>query len=244
MGFNRAFASPPQVYARLGGALYLIIFALGFTLFAFPSFGGGPAAAQAVLASEGQLRVNEGLELVLFSVDVPLALIFYVLLRPVDRNIALLAAFFRLANAFFGSVSVLGRLAVLALYGNAAYRSAFTAEQARALASMWLSLHLDAQEIGLMFFGVHCILLGTLIYRSGYLPKFIGVLLPIAGALYIANGLTNIVAPAFAAQGLFVIFLPGFAAEVSLCLWLLIKGVDTAGWRRRQEAVGIAPTAS
>lgn len=236
----------PQVYARLGGALYLVIFALGFTAFAFPSFSTDPHAAQVVIASLSRLRIYEALELVYFSVDIPLALIFYVLLRPVDDNIALLAAFFRIANAFFGSVSVLGRLVVLTIYGNAALLASLTAQQASAMSIAWLSWHSDAQQIGIGFFGVHCILLGVLIYRSAYLPKFLGVLLPIAGVLYVVNALTAIVAPPAADHLVLLVFPIGFVSEASLCVWLLIKGVDSRGYRyrveaRAQSAMGIAP---
>jgi len=235
---NCAPEPPPQIYARAGGVLYLLIFALGFTLFAFPDVGaGGAAAAHAVATSEPRLYAISAGELVLFSIDVPLALIFYVLLRPVDRNIALLAAFFRLANAFFGSLSILGRLAVLVLLGNAAYRSAFTPEQVQALSALLLALHSNAQDIGLVFFGIHCILIGLLIFRSGYLPKFLGISLPIVGVIYLANSFANIGAPAFAAGIPDAIFLPGVIAEASLCLWLSVRGIDATGWMRRQAAL-------
>jgi hypothetical protein len=234
---STAFAAapdrPPQNYARAGGILYLLIFALSFTLFAFPDVGAaGAPALQAVAKSEPRLYLICAAELLLFTIDVPLALVLYVLLRPVDRNIALLAAFFRLGNAFFGSLSILGRLAVLALLGNAAYRSAFTDQQLRALTSISLSLHGSAQDIGLVFFGLHCIFLGILVYRSGYLPKFIGVFLQIAGVVYAANSLANIGAPTLAAGIPIALFVPAFIAEVSLCLWLLIKGIDANGWMR------------
>jgi hypothetical protein len=219
----------------VGGLLYLLIFALAFTLFAFPDVGaGGAAALQTVAGSEPHLRLICAAELVLFSIDIPLAMIFFVLLRPVDRNLSMLAAFLRLANALFGSLSVLGRLAVLALVGNVAYQKAFTPQQVQALSSISLSLHSYAQDIGLVFFGGHCVLIGILIYRSGYLPRFIGIFLLFAGAIYVANSLADIIAPSLAAQIPFVVFLPAFIAETSLCLWLLIKGVDAAGWARRQ----------
>jgi hypothetical protein len=209
----------------VGGLLYVLIFALGFTLFAFPSVRTtGIAAIQTIEASQAHLRTICALELILFSLDVPLAVILYVLLRDVDRNLALLSAFFRAANAFFGCISVLGRIAVLLLFGNAGYRTAFNTHQLQALGSIFLTLHQNAQDIGLLFFGIHCILIGVLIWRSKYFPTFIGALLPIAGVAYLFVSFSPIIDPAFDARIPFAIFLPGFLAEVSLCLWLLIWG--------------------
>ena len=99
-------------------------------------------------------------------------------------------------------------------------------------------MHFNAQHIGLFFFGMHCISLGVLIYWSGYLPKFIGVLLPIAGIVYIANSLAHIIAPAFAERLPPAVFLPGFLAEFSLCVWLLVRGIDPSGWLKREAATG------
>lgn len=232
---SRLQEPPPQVYARVGGALYLLVFALGSALFDFPSFrgGAGAAAAHIVSTSESHLRFIVAEELASFLIDVPLALIFYVLLRPVSQNIALLAAFFRLGNAFMGSLSVLGRLAVLVLFGHV-YQGVFTPPQMQALAVVYLSLHAYAQEIGLVLFGMHCILLGILIYRSRYLPKLIGACLPLVGIIYIAYSFLDIIAPVLADRIPFAIFIPGIVTEGALSLWLLVKGVDTAGWIRRQ----------
>ena len=223
----------PQIYARAGGILYLIVFALGFTLFAYPSIspsGNATLSVHVISSAQPWLRVVSTAELINFLCDVPLALIFYVLLAPVDRNIALLAAFFRLANAFLGAIIGLGRLAVLTLLGDTADRSAFTPTQLQALASLFLTLHGYGLDICFVFFGMHCMLLGFLIYRSDYLPKFLGVLLPIAGLIYLADSLVDIVAPAIADKVPTTIFLPGFIAELSLCLWLLAKGINLQKW--------------
>lgn len=233
----RTIETPPQLYARLGGVLYLLIFALGFTLFAYPHIspaGGNQSLAHDIVAGEPRLRLASAGELFMYLCDVPLAVILYVLLKPVDRNLALLAAFFRLANAFVGGIAVLGRLAVLLLFGNPDYRAAFTQDQIQGLASLALGLHGYGVDIGIVFFSFHCILLGYLIFRSGYLPKFLGVLLPIAGLCYLTESFADIAAPAFSAALPIAILLPGFIAELSLCLWLLVKGVDVPKWQQIQ----------
>ncbi len=225
-----------QTYARVGGGLYLVVFALGFTLFEYPhvnASGNAASTAHAISSSEPWLRVVSATELMNFVIDVPLALILYVLLAPVDPNIALLAAFFRLANGFLGGIIGLGRLAGVLLFGDAGYRSAFSPNQLQALASLSFALHGYGLDICFVFFGIHCILLGLLIYRSGYLPKWIGMLLAIAGLIYCADSLADIAVPIFAAKIPNAIFVFGFVAELSLCLWLLTKGVNIPKWEEK-----------
>ncbi len=226
---DRTAASWPQLYARAGGILYLVVFGLGWTLFGYPHVavsGDAAATAHAIALAEPRLRLVSAGELIMFLCDVPLALIFYVLLAPVDRNLALLAAFFRLANAFLGAILGLGRLAVLVLFGNPGYAAAISPSQLQAFAALLLNLHGYGVDICFVFFGLHCVLLGYLIYRSEYLPKFIGVLLPIAGVIYVANSFVDLIAPEFAAKIPTLVLLPGFIAELSLCLWLLLRGVN------------------
>ncbi len=83
-----------------------------------------------------------------------------------------------------------------------------------------------------MFFGIHCILLGILIYRSGYLPKLLGMLLAIAGLIYVADSLADIAVP-ICSQDTHAIFVFGFVAELSLCLGLLTKGVNISKWEEK-----------
>lgn len=230
---NPASEVPPRTVAAVGGVLYVLIFALGFTLFAFPDVRiDGVPAMHAIEASQAHLRMICAGELILFAVDVPLAAILYVLLRDVDCNLALMAAFFRLANAFFGSLSVLFQIAVLLLLGDSAYLAAYNGHQIEVLVAIATTLHENAQDLGLVFFGVHCILIGILIWRSRYFPTFIGALLPIAGLAYLSNSFIDILDPALAARIPFAIFLPAFVAEASLCLWLLLWGLGRGPLRK------------
>ena len=221
--------------------LYLFVFGLGFALFAYPHIsasGNAALTAHTVSSSAPWLHVVSAAELVNFMLDVPLALIFYVLLAPVDRNVALLAAFFRLANGILGGIIGLGRLAVVSLFADPGYRSAFSPDQLQALASLALSLHGYGVDVCFAFFGIHCMVLGYLIFKSGYLPKFLGIVLPIAGLIYVTDSFADIAAPAVAARIPDAIFLPGFLAELSLCLWLLAKGVNLPKWTEKAGAIG------
>lgn len=99
----------PQAYARAGGILYVVIFVMAGISMGLQSrlivSGDAAATASHILASASQWRLSLAAELVMFGCDIPLALIFYVLLRPVNEPIALLAAFFRFAEAVMGPIA-------------------------------------------------------------------------------------------------------------------------------------------
>jgi len=107
--------------------------------------------------------------------DVPLMLIFYVLLRPVNGNLALLAVLFNLTQTAVLVANKLNLLLPIFLLGDAEYLKAFTPEQLQALSYVSLRTHDNGFAVGLVFFGAACLLVGYLIIRSGYLPRTFGV---------------------------------------------------------------------
>ena len=232
----------PQVYARVGGVLYLIIIAVGlfgqtFVRDRLIVVGDATATAERILSSELLLRGSIAAELLLLlTAAVVLALIFYVLLRPVSSNLALLAVLFNLVAITVEAVNKLNLLQTLSLLANADYLRVLDPEQLHALA--YLSTHSEGYGfgVGLIFFGCECLILGYLILRSGYLPKVVGVLMQIAGICYLTNSFALIVSPSLAAQLVPAILLPAFVGEASLCLWLIVKGVNVSKWRARASA--------
>jgi len=90
--------------------------------------------------------------------------------------------------------------------------------------------------VALIFFGCFCIIAGYLIFKSGYFPKIIGVLMEIAGLCYLIDSFALIVAPNFANLIFPGILLPSFVGETSLCLWLIVKGVNVQGFQERVGA--------
>ena len=212
----------PQVYARTGGLLYLVIFvmaALSMWLQSRLVVVGDPSAtAQHIASSLSQWRLSVAAELVMFGCDIPLALIFYVLLRPVNESLALLAALFRFAEAVIGSAMVVWHVVPLLGLGGAT------------LLYLDLRLYNYGFGIALIPFGVHCVLLGYLIFRSTYLPKTLGVLLVIAGVCYVANSFALIVAPAATGVTFILMLVSGLPAELGIALWLIVKGVNLERW--------------
>ena len=127
-------------------------------------------------------------------------------------------------------------VAALFPLGNAGYLKAFAPEQLYAMASLSLKLHSYGFGMSLIFFGCFCLVIGYLIFRSGYLPKTLGVLMQIAGLSYLTNSFALVLVPALANRWFPAILLPAFVGETSLCLWLLVKGVNVPKW---QEQVSV-----
>jgi hypothetical protein len=229
----------PQTYARVGGMLYLFIIVAA--LFGEVSVRGSlivprdPAAtASNIQGSEMLFRVALAGEMLTCVCDVALAMILYFLLRPVSRNLALLAAFFRLTFVGIYGVTKLFEIAALVALGGADYLKAFEPRQLHDLAYLSLSVHSLGYGASLLFFGFCCVLFGYLIHQSGYLPRILGDLLVIGGVGYVVFSLAQMLAPAFAAKYLFPwIMLPAFPAELGLALWLIVKGVDMPKWEER-----------
>jgi hypothetical protein len=236
---RRDVEASPQTYARTGGLIYLLIivialFAEAYVRGSLIVSGDATATAGKILGSETLFRAGLAGEMLTCAGDLAMAMILYVLLRPVSRNLALLGAFFRVAFVSIYGVSKLFEIAALVALGRADYLKAFDPRQLHALAYMSLRVHSLGYGASLLFFGFCCILFGHLIYRSVYLPRTLGVLLVIGGWGYVLFSLAQMLAPDFAGQWLFPwLMLPAFPAELGLVLWLLVKGVDVPRWEER-----------
>src|SRR6266436_774177 len=231
----------PQVYARIGGVLYLIIIVIGFCSEFFVRdknvvSGGVTATAINIATSESLWRISIAGELILLVCAVALTLIFYVLLRPVNKNLALLAVFFNLVEFPIEAVSKLCLFAALFLSGNADYLKTFEPRQLNALVKISLKLHDYGFGIDLVFFGFACLIYGYLLFRSGYFPRTLGVLIAIAGLSYLTNSFTLILAPAYVGR-IFLILVLALIGELSLCLWLVVKGVNVPKWNEKARLV-------
>jgi hypothetical protein len=237
-----AAIASPQAYARTGGVLYLIIIVAGIfgELFARgPLIVAGNAAATASHIADSITLWRAGIagDIVMHMCDIGLMLVFFVLLSPVNRNIALFAL---LSNLVQTSVLVMNKLNLLIptlLLGDAEYLKALPPQQLQALAYVSLRTHDYGFALGLVFFGMTCVALGYLIIRSGYLPKVLGMGMQLAGVCYLINSFVLVLDPRLAPRLFPAILLPPFVAELSMALWLLVKGVDLSKWRDRQEAV-------
>jgi hypothetical protein len=234
-------AKRARLVARVGGALYLVIIVLGAlgeaVIRGSIVVPGNAAATAANLRSmEWLWRLGVAGEIVLLVCATALALILYVLLRPVSRDLALAAVFFNLVcNAIEGGAA-LSLATTLLPMTNAAYVQAFTPEQLDVMAMLAVRSHSLGFGIALVFFGVECVILGYLLFRSGYMPRSIGVLMQIAGVCYVVNSFALFLSPPLSSRLFPAILIPALIAEVSFTLWLLVKGVRVEVWDQRVDA--------
>lgn len=245
---RRTVENSPQLYARIGGVLYLIIIVLGLFGEAYVRdklivSGDAAATAANIRSMESLWRFHIAAELFLLICAVALLLILYVLLRPVSRDLALLAAFFNLVSIGLEAAITLYLLVALFPLGNAEYLRAFQPEQLYALAYLSLRSHGPGFGVSLIFFGCFCLVIGYLIFTSRFLPKALGVLMQIAGLCYLTNSFALILAPSIANRIFPAILVPAFIGEASLCLWLLVKGVNEPQWKERGSTESRGPEA-
>jgi Domain of unknown function (DUF4386) len=228
--------SSPQLYARIGGALYLAIIVLGIFAEVFVRdrlivSGNAEATAANLRSMESLWRVGIAAEFVTLICAFALAVIYFVLLRPVSRELNLLATFLRMASLTIQAVATLNLAAALFPLGTAASLKAFSPEQLDTLASLAIRLHGYGYALALLVLGFCFLAHGYLILRSHFLPGLLGILIQIAGVCYLTNSFALFLAPAFASRIFPAILLPAFVGEASLCLWLLVKGVNVQKWR-------------
>jgi len=229
--------------ARVAGLLYLTIIVSGIfaEFFVRQSLlvpGDATATASNIVASEGLFRLGIAADLIMIISDVALALVFYILLRPVNNALSLLAAFFRLTQAAILGVNLLNLFFVLQLISGADYLSVIGAGQIQAQVLFFLQAHGIGYSLGLVFFGVNCLVFGYLVFKSGYFPRILGILLIIAGVGYLTDSFAQVLLPNYAAYAellALVVFLPAIIGELAMCMWLLVKGVKVQPQDARLE---------
>lgn len=236
---NRSIETSPIWYARLGGALYLAIILFGGFSEGFVNgklmAGDAATTAHNILASAGLWRLGTAANLLLVLCAVPLLWIEFQLLRPVSKSLALLGLLLNVVSLAVEAISKLFQLLVLPILQSADYVRAWGPVRVALLANLALKSHDIAFNIALVFFGFTCLVHGYLIIKSGFLPAVLGILMQVAGAAYLVACLAALFAPALADQLIPAILLPPLVGELSLCLWLLIKGVNASRWQLLQR---------
>jgi hypothetical protein len=225
----------PLFTARMGGACWLLCFVISAFAMAIGTklivFNDAAATASNLLAHEALFRSSTAALLISGVFYVGATFFIYQVLRPVNPSISLLAALFSLIGCAIGALGCLFDLIPFLLLKKAEYLTVFTVEQLQALTLLFLKLRVQANNIGLVFFGLHCLGVGYLILKSTFLPRLVGALMVFAGLgwlTFLSPPLANSLAP--------FNMLPGGIGELSLTLWLLIRGVNVPRWREQAAA--------
>ncbi len=220
---------------RLAGGFYLLLFVAGIVAeFAIRSqliVPGDPTATAAeIAAAEGLFRWGIAADLIMIISDIALALLFYELLKPVSRLLALGAALFRLAQATALGINLLNLFIGLSFVTGAEGLSALAEPTAQTLGLLFLEAHGIGYSLALVFFGVALAILGYLIIKAPYMPSILGYLILIAAAGYLTDSFAKVILVDYGRHAdIFdmAVFTPAFVAELALSLWLLIRGVRT-----------------
>lgn len=220
-----------QRYARAAGVALLlsIVFGvLGEMYLPGKIIVSGDAAATAANIRDNPMlfRLTFTSYLVEGISDVALIVFFYILLKPVDRNLALLSAFFGIVSTVTFAVAQSSFFSASLILQETGGMTAFTNEQREALAL--LAVRKASMIAGLFFcmYGIASMIRGYLIARSGYLPRVLGILLIIGGAGFFLRSTTYVIAPSLSSP---LLLLPMAVAGIPLMLWLLVRGIDGRG---------------
>ena len=152
------------------------------------------------------------------------------------KSLSLLAAFFCLVGLAVLAVNSLNHLAPMVFLESARYSSAFETTRLQSLALISLKMHARGYAIAGVFFGIYCLMIGYLVFRSGFLPRTLGVLMAIGGLGYLTSSFAGFLAPTPAARLPDITVLGGIA-ELSLTLWLIVKGVNAPKWE--EKSIGL-----
>jgi len=214
-------------WARLAGVFYLItivagVFAEVFVRGRLVVRDDAAATATNILTHEALYRSGLVADLIMLLAYVAVTLLLYLLLKPVNEPLSLLAAFFSLIGIAVLAVNCLNHVAPLLLLARDP-----SSTQSQSLALLALRLHARGYSISGVFFGTYCILIGYLTFKSGFVPRTVGVLMAIGGASYLADSFLLFLLPAVSVR------LPDFTmlggiGELALTLWLIVKGAKVS----------------
>ena len=217
--------------ARFTGLLYvMIIICAGFSQGAVREMmivlGDASATAQNILSDPLWFNLGLMTDLIAFLCDACVSVLLYLLLKPVSNGLALTAAGFRLiAHPAIGSLNLLNHFASLKVLESPGFAGLFNTAQLQEFSLFFMELHNMGYLIAGAFFGIHCLLLGYLLYKSDLFPKILGVLLTAAAFGYLIESFGFIFFPELKSTFALIVGLTAGVGEVSLALWLLIKGV-------------------
>jgi Domain of unknown function (DUF4386) len=221
---------PTVKAARIAGAIYLsMVFTAPFSLIYVPSKlivrGNAAATAENILAHETLFRLSIFGDLVGHVIFICLGIALYRLLSNVNKTWAMLMVAFVSVSAAVGFLNALNSIAALILFRGGDFLTVFDKPQRDALAMLFLRLHSQGQFIDEIFWGAWLFPFGLLVFRSGFLPRFLGIWLIVACFAWIALSITALFFPLHY-ETAFRYLQPAFFAEMAMMLWLLIRGAN------------------
>jgi hypothetical protein len=210
--------------ARLAGLFYLMV-----TLLAFVGALRLIIVPGEVITPEIELMARVGIvvDMIHLLFFLLLAGALFMLFSPVNRNLSLVVLVSISVSVAIQSINTLNIMAALSLLTDADYLLVFDADQVQTLAAVYLQMHLDATHVAEFFWFLWLFAAGLLIFRSDILPRYLGVLLMIGGVGYLLVILVFFLFPSLGIVSIVGAVFAGLA-ELSLMVWLLVKGANTS----------------
>jgi hypothetical protein len=212
------------------------IFAQAFVSDRLINFSDATVTAKNILANRSLFELSLSVYLIEMACQIASAALLFRLLRPVNGNVALVAVCIELTGCVIKTLSRLFYIVPLFVLSAPPTLSAFSPDQLRALALLLLRINDRGAGLALAFFGVSGLLNGYLVYRSGFLPRALGILSMIASAGWLRYFYPSLRFPPF-----LVVVLLALGVAAFQIFWLIVHGVDEKKWQERANASGPQP---
>jgi hypothetical protein len=229
---NCTIESSKRIAAKVAGFMFLFIL-IGYILygtFILPKFtvtGNVLTTVKNILANEFLFRIGITYELVAAIISIILSLVLYILFKPINKNLALLALYLKLAEAIIIAVKVLVSLIALQMLNGKAYLTVLEPEKMQDLVGLFLNACNTGSLISMVFLGMGFTLFNYLFLKSKYIPGLLSGIGIISYSLICIYGFINILAPDYATNLVIqiIFWAPSVFFELTIGLWLLFKGI-------------------
>jgi hypothetical protein len=231
-------AMSPKRLARIAGVFYAMQFAFAPGMYAARRLvvvGDAATTAANIVGHATVFQLGFAGNLIAIATYIAVTALFYVLFKPVNRTVSLLAAFLSLAGCIVIAVGTALYISPLVLLGGAHASSAFTVAQVQALALILIGLYGQSFNLSFVFFGFYCLLIGYLTLTSTFLPRILGAGMMLAGLCW----LTFLWPPLMHLVSSYILL--GGIGEMALAIWLLVAGVNSELWLEQAAAAASRP---
>ena len=226
--------------ARLSGLIWLLMFVFGPIAQIIRSklfvSGDMETTAQNIVSNEGLFRLGFVSDLLMMVLFLLLPLVLYKLLHRVDKTLSILMVVFVMVSIPINMLNLLNEFAAYHVLSGAEYLNAFPADELMAKAMLSYDLYLRGYEIANVFFGLWLVPLGLLVYRSGFLPRFLGILLVVGGCGLFLEVFIYFLLPGYAIVNT-ILLIPQTISEFVFLVWVLAKGINESGVQAEKLSV-------